>query len=118
MLWKDRALLGQLLETFIYQELRKYADWHEQQLSFYHFRNKDKVEVDIIIEQGLSIAGIKIKASATVTASDFKGLNKLKDAVGDQFAAGVMFYDGENIVPFGERLFAVPVSLLIPLPSP
>ena len=118
MLWKDRALLGQLLETFIYQELRKYADWHEQQLSFYHFRNKDKVEVDIIIEQGLSIAGIEIKASATVTASDFKGLNKLKDSMGDQFAAGVVFYDGESIVPFGERLFAVPVSLLIPLSSP
>ena len=114
MLWKDRALLGQLLETFIYQELRKYADWHEQQLNFFHFRNKDKVEVDIIIEQGLSIAGIEIKASATVTAGDFKGLNKLKDAVGDQFAAGIVFFDGESIVPFGERLFAVPISLLIP----
>jgi len=112
MLWKDRALLGQLLETFIYQELRKYADWHEQQLSFYHFRNKDKVEVDIIIQQGLSIAGIEIKASATVIASDFKGLNKLKDAVGEKFAAGVVFYDGESVVPFGERLFAVPISVL------
>ncbi|WP_022953950.1 ATP-binding protein [Leucothrix mucor] len=113
-LWQDRALLGQLLETFIYQELRKYADWHEQQLSFYHFRNKEKVEVDIIIEQGLKIAGIEIKAAATVTNSDFKGLNKLKESIGDQFAAGVVFYDGESIVPFGERLFAVPISVLIP----
>lgn len=113
-LWQDKKLLGQLLETFIYQELCKYADWHEQQLRFYHFRNKDKVEVDIIIEQGLRIAGIEIKAAATVTHSDFKGLNKLKASMGDQFAAGVVFYDGESIVPFGERLFAVPVSLLIP----
>nr|CAA6820653.1 MAG: AAA family ATPase [uncultured Thiotrichaceae bacterium] len=113
-LWWNKKLLGQLLETFIYQELRKYADWHEQQLRFYHFRNKDKVEVDIIIEQGLRIAGIEIKAAATVTHSDFKGLNKLKESMGDQFAAGVVFYDGESIVPFGERLFAVPVSLLIP----
>ena len=114
MLWQDRALLGQLLETFIYQELRKYADWHEQQLSFFHFRNRDKVEVDIIIEQGLKIAGIEIKAAATVTASDFKGLTKLKESVGSQFAAGVVFYDGESIVPFGDKLFAVPTSLLIP----
>ncbi len=113
-LWQDKALLGQLLETFIYQELRKHADWHDEPLAFYHFRNKDKVEVDIIIEQGRQLAGIEIKASATVTQSDFKGLSKLKDACGEHFAAGVVFYDGENILSFGERLFAVPISVLTP----
>lgn len=113
-LWQDKPFLGQLLETFIYQELRKYADWHDQHLNFYHFRNKDKIEVDIIIEQGRLIAGIEIKASSTVTASDFKGLNKLKDSSGNSFRAGVVFYDGENILPFGEKLFAIPISLLIP----
>ncbi len=113
-LWQDRCLLGQLLETFIYQELRKYGDWHEHSLNFYHFRNKDKVEVDIIIEQGKQIAGIEIKASATVTNSDFKGLNKLKSIINQDFVAGVVFYDGESIIPFGDRLFAVPISLLTP----
>lgn len=113
-LWQDKNLLGQLLETFIYQELRKYADWHEEDMRFYHFRNKDKVEVDIIIQQGRQIAGIEIKAAATVTPRDFKGLNKLKGACGEHFAAGVVFYDGESILTFGERLFAVPISLLTP----
>lgn len=113
-LWMDKALLGQLLETFVYQELRKYADWHDEELKLYHFRNKDKVEVDIIIEQGRQLAGIEIKAAATVTQSDFKGLKKLKDACGELFVAGVVFYDGENILPFGEKLFAVPISLLTP----
>jgi len=113
-LWQDKILLGQLLETYVYQELRKYADWHDEHLKFYHFRNKDKVEVDIIIEQGRQLAGIEIKAAATVTQNDFKGLNKLKGACGKQFAAGVVFYDGENILPFGEKLFAVPISILTP----
>ena len=113
-LWQDKALLGQLLETFVYQELRKYADWHHDALNFYHFRNKDQVEVDIVIEQGRQLAGIEVKASATVTRSDFKGLEKLKDACREQFAAGVVFYDGETILPFGEKLFAVPISLLTP----
>ncbi|WP_333608450.1 ATP-binding protein [Arsukibacterium sp.] len=113
-LWQDKALLGQLLETFIYQELRKHADWHEDALSFFHFRNKDQIEVDIIIEQGRKLAGIEIKAAATITQSDFKGLIKLKDANGERFAAGVVFYDGEHILSFGERLFAVPISLLVP----
>jgi predicted AAA+ superfamily ATPase len=113
-LWQDKALLGQLLETFIHQELRKYADWHSETLSFYHFRNKDKIEVDIILEQGSKLAGIEIKASATITQSDFKGLLKLKEACGEKFAAGLVFYDGESILPFGERLFAVPISILLP----
>lgn len=111
-LWQDKSLLGQLLETFVYQELRKHADWHDETLSFYHFRNKDQVEVDIIIEQGRQLAGIEIKAAATVTSSDFKGLIKLKDACGEQFSTGVVFYDGETILPFGEHLYAVPISLL------
>ena len=111
-LWQDKTLLGQLLETFIYQELRKYADWHDEPLKFFHFRNKDKVEVDIIIAQGMKMAGIEVKASATVTGSDFKGLKKLKEACGKQFSAGIVFYDGENILPFGDKLFAVPISLI------
>jgi predicted AAA+ superfamily ATPase len=113
-LWQDKALLGQLLETFIYQELRKYADWHDDVLSFYHFRNKDKVEVDIIIEQNRKLVGIEIKAAATIAGSDFKGLRKLQNATGEQFSAGVVFYDGETILPFGENLFALPISMLIP----
>jgi predicted AAA+ superfamily ATPase len=95
-LWQDKTLLGQVLETFVYQELRKHADWHGEKLKFYHFRNKDKVE-DIIIEQGRQLAGIEIKATATVTQSDFKGLNTLKNACGKQFSADVAFYDGETI---------------------
>lgn len=113
-LWNDRALLGQLLETFIYQELRKYADWHDRPLNFFHFRNKDKVEVDIVIEQGQQIAGIEVKAAATVTANDFKGLRKLKEGCGKSFTAGVVFYDGESIVPFGDQLFALPISAIAP----
>lgn len=111
-LWEDKSLLGQLLETFVFQELRKQASWHDENLNFYHFRNKDKVEVDIIIEQGRLLAGIEVKASATVRKEDFKGLNKLRDSCGKQFVAGVVLYDGESILPFGDRLFAIPISTM------
>lgn len=113
-LWQDKALLGQLLETFVYLELRKQADWQAEPLRFYHYRDRDKVEVDIILERGRHLAGIEVKASATVTRSDFKGLDKLKSACGRQFAAGVVLYDGDSVLPFGDGLFAVPISLLAP----
>ena len=60
----DRTLLGQLLETFAFQELRRLASRHEAPTSFFHFRDKDGVEVDIVVEQGSrAVAGVEVKAS-------------------------------------------------------
>ena len=111
-LWKDRALFGRILETFVFQELRRQASWHEETISFSHFRDKDKVEVDIVLECAGRLAGVEVKAAATVTGDDFKGLRKLQDAAHKSFAAGVVLYDGGAVVPFGNRLCAVPVSRL------
>ena len=110
----DRRLLGQLLETFVFQELRRQAGWHEAPTAFFHFRDRDGVEVDMVLERGTAgaVAGVEVKASATVTASDFRGLRKLADAVGTRFAGGVVLYDGEASASFGDRLNAVPVSRL------
>ncbi len=110
---RDRTLLGQFLETFVYQELQRQAICQEQPLAFYHYRDKDKIEVDVVVERGgTGVAGIEVKASATVTPSDFRGLRKLQRIVGDRFAAGVVLYDGEMTAGFGEGMFAVPLRCL------
>jgi predicted AAA+ superfamily ATPase len=111
-LWADRALFGRLLETFVYQELRRLASFQEEAITFHHFRDKDQVEVDVVLESEGSVAGVEVKAASTVTDNDFKGLRKLKDAVQRKFAAGVVLYDGEAVVGFGERLYAVPIAHL------
>ena len=58
------------------------------------------------------MAGGEVKAASTVTGGDFKALRKLKDAVGESFAGGVVLYDGEAVAGFGDRLYAVPVTRL------
>jgi len=109
----DRTLLGQLVETFVFQELRRQASWHETTLTFFHFRDKEDAEVDIVIERGSqALAGVEIKASATVTASDFRGLRKLRDAAGNRFTTGVVLYDGETSVSFGDHMYALPIRML------
>lgn len=113
VLSKDRALLGRLMETFVLQEIRRQASWRDDAIGFHHFRDKDGYEVDIVLErEGRDVAGVEVKAAATVTESDFKGLRKLKDASSERFAAGVVLYDGESTVRFAEDLFAVPVKAL------
>lgn len=109
----DRQLLGQMLETFVFQELRRQACWREDPISFYHFRDKDGIEVDMVLESGgQQLAGIEVKAAATVSSADFRGLRKLKDGVGNRFATGVVLYDGEATASFGNGLFAVPIRSL------
>jgi predicted AAA+ superfamily ATPase len=109
---KDRVMLGQLLETFVFQELKRQASWNESPVQFYHFRNKDGVEVDIVLEQAGKLTGVEIKATATVTEKDFRGLKKLRETNRDRFATGVVIYDGENATGFGENLYAVPIRAL------
>jgi len=112
-LTRDRATLGQLLETFVYQELRRQASWSEGEIRFHHFRDKDGAEVDIVLERGAhEVAGVEVKAAATVTAADFGGLRKLKAAAGKRFAAGIVLYDGEASVGFDDGLYAVPIRAL------
>jgi len=109
----DRDVLGQLVESFVYQELRRQASWREDDIRFYHYRDRDQIEVDIVLERGArQVAGIEVKAGATVTPRDLRGLRKLQRAAEKQFAAGVVLYDGDTSVGFGENLYAVPIRNL------
>lgn len=112
-LWADRELYGQMLETFVYGELLRQASGLGRPVQFHHLRDRDGAEVDLVMEQsGRQLVGVEVKAAASVRAKDFSGLRKLQDAVGDRLAAGVVLYDGETTLPFGDRLWAVPIQRL------
>ncbi|MBC5766505.1 ATP-binding protein [Ramlibacter albus] len=109
----DRELLGHMLETFVLQELRRQASAGLGELAFHHFRNRDGHEVDIVIEHGArAVVGVEVKAGGTVREADFKGLSKLREIAGPSFRRGVVLYDGERVLRFGEDMFAVPLSAM------
>lgn len=71
---------GGLLENLIFMELLKQNSWSDEQVSLFHFRDKYKNEVDIVLERDNNqIIGIEVKASATIKQQDFKGLIKLAE---------------------------------------
>ena len=111
---RDRGPFGAVLESFVFAELLKLASWPDAaRFRFSHFRDKERNEVDIVIEDARGrVIGVEVKASATVTAADFKGLKQLQAACGDKFACGLVLYDHDKTIPFGERLFAAPLSVL------
>lgn len=110
---RDRSAFGTVLEAFVHSEVRKIIGWSEQQPSVFHFRDREGVEVDIVLEASDgNISGIEIKAAASVSSGDFKGLRKLSESLHSRFTQGVVLYDGDQIVPFGDNLFAAPISSL------
>ncbi|MBX4971026.1 ATP-binding protein [Rhizobium binae] len=109
----DRGQFGALLETFVFGEILKLASAAQTGFEFSHFRDKQQNEVDIVIEDRRGrIVGIEIKAAASVSNSDFSGLRILAEASGERFVSGLVLYDHDKVIPFGERLSAVPISAL------
>lgn len=110
---KDKSTFGPILETFVFSELRKIASWSDQRCSFSHFRDKDKNEVDIVLENRRGeVVGVEVKSSATVSGGDFSGLRKLAEASGKKFVQGLVLYDHDQVVPFAGNMFAAPLSCL------
>ena len=111
-LWSNRQILGQMTESLVVQELFKQATWFDGALTIYHYRDRDRTEVVIVIEKnGQGVAAIEVKIVATVRESDFRGLRKLREN-SENFVIGIVLYDGEWTIPFGESLYAVPISKL------
>jgi hypothetical protein len=58
------------------------------------------------------LAGVEVKASATLGENDVRGLRALAHAAGKRWARGVVLYTGTVVIPFAENLHGVPLPLL------
>lgn len=109
----QRTRFGATLETWVFGELLKLLSITPESWFLSHYRDKDQVEVDFVLESPLrEIIGIEVKAAASVQLSDFKGLRRLREIVGPQFVTGIVLYDGTRSLPFGDGLWAIPLNQL------
>lgn len=109
----DRTRFGNVLETFVFAELLKHTTTAEGDYRLMYYRDADKVEVDVVIENAAGqLVGVEVKATATVQESALRGLKKLSGLAGDSFKMGILLYDGDEIMPLGDRIWAAPLSTL------
>lgn len=115
----DRTRFGPTLETWVFGELQKTINSLPGDASLndaweiFHFRDAKQNEVDFVLEnQAQQILGIEVKAAASVSSRDFKGLRRLQEIAGNAFLSGLVLYDGERALPFGPHMWAIPLSLL------
>jgi predicted AAA+ superfamily ATPase len=110
---QDRTQFGHVLETFVHSELLKHTTTSEGSYDLLYYRDFDKFEVDVVIENAAGrLVGVEVKAAASVTERDLRGLRKLASVAGPLFQMGVVLYDGTDTLPLGDGLWAAPLSTL------
>jgi predicted AAA+ superfamily ATPase len=109
----DPELAGRLVETFVAGELRAQAEWSQTRPGIFHFRDRDGIEVDLVLEAGDGrVVGVEVKAGATVRADDLGGLRLLERRLGPDFAAGIVLCTAPEPSHLGGRLWILPISAL------
>jgi uncharacterized protein len=120
LLGQDPARLGEpagasgpMVENFVLMELARQLTWNDERASLHHYRTKDGVEVDAVLEAADGrVVGIEVKAGSTIRSEDLAGLRHLARRLGPRFVAGYVLYTGQQTLPFGDRLRALPIEAL------
>jgi predicted AAA+ superfamily ATPase len=109
----NRSSVGALLENHVVMEIIKQLSWSNQHLKPYHFSMHKGAEVDLVLEnRQKQLFGIEVKSAASLKEKDFKGLKRLSELAGSRFQKGIVLYSGDEVVGFGNNLYAVPISTL------
>lgn len=110
---QNHTLFGGLLETFIYAELLKQTTWAADDYHILYYRDTEQYEVDFIIENSAgNLVGIEVKAAASLTTKDLRGLKKFASVSGEKMQLGLILYDGVETLPLGDKFWAVPIASL------
>jgi len=109
----EGSALGGLLEGFVAMEIARQLTWSSTRANLFHYRTKDKVEVDIVLEDRRGrVVAIDVKASSTIRPNDFSGINHLAARVKDDLLVGIVLYTGHDTLAFGPKNRALPISAL------
>jgi uncharacterized protein len=107
---RDDQVTGKACETLVAAELLKHSSWANTTIRAYHYQ-REREDIDFVLENRAGdLAAIEVKAKATLHAKDWKWLAALRDARGDRFKSGIVIYSGEQTIPLGDRLWAVPYA--------
>ena len=104
---------GQLLESFVVNELHRQTTWLDDDVRLHHLRERGGPEVDVIAEatDGRFVA-VEVKSASHVNLHDARHLRWLQGKAPDDFVCGVVLHTGDRAYRLGDKLLAAPVSSL------
>lgn len=116
--WSDTALAlhlsgeheprGPHLENLVLNDLIAWRDVEPTRPEVLYWRTTSGQEVDFVIETSRKLLPIEVKTSTRATTADIKGLEAFLDEYPDLAPAGLLLYNGQEIMPLSRRVLAAP----------
>jgi uncharacterized protein len=104
---------GRLIETFVFAELRRQLTWATTDATLFHWQDRSGGEIDFVLESADGrVVALEVKAGQTPKREWFRWLEHMRNTLGEDFIAGIVLYGGQHVLPFGDRLMAVPIPAL------
>lgn len=110
---KNGAMSGQIFETFAISEIIKsHMNAGKSLDKIYYYRDKEKNEIDLVIEDDNVLYPIEIKKAATLDAKwskSFSPLNKVSDK---KIADGTVICQADRVIPINDNARAIPIFMI------
>lgn len=110
----DADRVGKLFETFVYGHLRAEIEYHLGVYQMFHYRDRQKREIDFLIErEDQRLLAIEVKAGTTIHRGDFTPMKWFRrhNNLGSRFT-GIVLYTGQQTIRFEDNLWAVPIQMM------
>jgi len=108
---ESAQLVGPLMETWVCGEIKKWSA-SAGPTNIYFWRSHDGSEADFLLETEGQVVGIEVKVGCRIDQRDLSGLHECRDSLGKHFRRGIVLYGGKEVLPLGDRMIAVPLSIL------
>jgi len=107
------AMWGHIFETFVFAEiLKSYYNDGIVKLPLYYYRDADKNEIDLLIENGDTLHPIEIKSSSDPTKSTVKAFHCLNSNPSKKTGTGAVICLAKERLPLTDNVWTLPVGMI------
>ncbi len=110
---KNGAMSGNIFETFVVSEIMKsFSNSGIGTEGIYYYRDKDKREIDLLIENGNTIHPVEIKKAGSVSKDWIKNFSALEKISGKKVGRGAVICLAEKCLPINDTVDALPIEYI------
>ena len=107
------AMWGHISESFVFGEvLKSYYNDGIVKPPLYYYRDKDKNEIDLIIEEGSTLYPIEIKTTSDPTKSMVNAFRLINGIPGKEPGAGAIICLAKERLPLKENVWILPAQIV------
>lgn len=103
---------GALLESFVVNEIATQLEWIGGTDGLFHWRDRRRDEVDLVVEHDGGFVAIEVKRAREVPSGATSGIDAFHARYPEHFRRGLVMYAGPHVLPLGDEVWAVPISAL------